>query len=333
MAISSNLIYGVNDRPPLHIILFSGLQHTFVMSSTLILPVVIISEIGGTQQQIQSVVSFTMIAAGLSTIIQFLRGPVGAGYLLPYLSAVPYFSASMKAAWLGGLPLLAGMSVIAGLFETVFSRLIRKLRFLFPTEVTGVVVLMVGIALIPLGVSNFMGIETAEAIFEIPDIKNAYTSLKNLYSTDSIAIAPLIDEFTEEKKDKILGEIEYAYKTLTTLRIKEELTLKSESVSKSPPENEQTGEKGFGGSELKHVRQSRNIELKEVADNTNISKRYLLNIEEENFAELPARIYMKGFIVSYAKYLGLDTEKTSNAILERFEIWQHSENDDKLNQS
>ena len=193
MAISSNLIYGVNDRPPLHIILFSGIQHTFVMSSTLILPVVIISEIGGTQQQIQSVVSFTMIAAGLTTIIQFIRGPVGAGYLLPYLSAVPYFSASMKAAWLGGLPLLAGMSLIAGFFETVFSRLIRKLRFLFPTEVTGVVVLMVGVALIPLGVSNFMGIETAEAIFEIPDIAVGLITLTvmiglNIWASGSLRI-------------------------------------------------------------------------------------------------------------------------------------------------
>lgn len=170
MSISSNLLYGVNDKPPVLLTILAGLQHTFVMSSTLILPVMIISEIGGTQSQIQSVVSFTMIAAGLTTIIQFIKGPVGSGYLLPYLSGVPYFSASMKAAWIGGLPLLAGMSMIAGLFESVLSRLMRKLRFLFPAEVTGVVVLMVGVALIPLGASNFMGLETDEALFEIPHV-------------------------------------------------------------------------------------------------------------------------------------------------------------------
>lgn len=170
MSISSNLIYGVNDKPPRWATILAGLQHTFVMSSTLILPVVIISEIGGTQQQIQSVVSFTMIAAGITTIIQFIRGPVGSGYLLPYLSGVPYFSASMSAAWIGGLPLLAGMSMIAGSFESLLSRVIRKLRFLFPAEVTGVVVLMVGVALIPLGASNFMGLETDEALFEIPHV-------------------------------------------------------------------------------------------------------------------------------------------------------------------
>ena len=164
----------------------------------------------------------------------------------------------------------------------------------------------------------------------VPDIKNAYSYLKNLYSTDSIAISPLMDEITEEKRERILEDIEHSYKTLSVLHIKEKLILKSEPVSESPPENGQTGEKEFGGSELKHVRQSRNIELKEVADSTNISKRHLLNIEEENFAELPARIYLKGFIVSYAKYLGLDKEKIANAILERYEIWQQPKNDDTL---
>ena len=51
-----------------------------------------------------------------------------------------------------------GMTVVAGLFETLFSRVVHKLRGLFPTEVTGLVVLMVGVALIPLGASKFVGI-------------------------------------------------------------------------------------------------------------------------------------------------------------------------------
>ncbi|MCP4131932.1 MAG: xanthine permease [bacterium] len=170
MSISSNLIFGVDDKPPFLTSLFSGLQHTFVMSSTLILPVAIISEIGGTPLQIRSVVSFSMIAAGFVTILQSFRGPVGAGYLCPYLAGVPYFSAAMNAAWLGGMPLMAGMFLVSGLFESVFSRLVTRLRFLFPVEVTGVVVMMVGIALIPLGVSNFLGIETDEALFEMADL-------------------------------------------------------------------------------------------------------------------------------------------------------------------
>ena len=164
----------------------------------------------------------------------------------------------------------------------------------------------------------------------LPDIKNAYGSLKSLYSTDSIATSPLMNEISEEKRERILEDIELAYKTLSVLHIKEELTLKSESAVEPPAESKQTGKKRSGGSELRHTREAREIDLKEVADSTYISKRHLLNIEDENFAELPARIYLKGFIVSYAKYLGLDAEEIANSILKKFEIWQQPENDDTL---
>ena len=73
MAKPSNLIYGVDEKPPIVSTFLLALQHTFVMSSTLILPVVIVSEIGGTLDQVQSVVSYSMIAAGLATILQSIK--------------------------------------------------------------------------------------------------------------------------------------------------------------------------------------------------------------------------------------------------------------------
>jgi len=178
MAKPSNLIYGVDDKPPLASTFLLGLQHTFVMSSTLILPVVIVSEIGGSLVEVQSVVSYSMIAAGLATILQSLKkGPVGSGYLCPHLVGPSYLSASIQAAWLGGLPLLFGMTIVAGFFESLFSRVVRRLQVLFPTEVTGLVVLMVGIALVPLGASKFLGIETEDAFIEAPDVTVAVITL------------------------------------------------------------------------------------------------------------------------------------------------------------
>ena len=160
------------------------------------------------------------------------------------------------------------------------------------------------------------------------EINEAYRTLKNLYSSDSIAISPLIDEFTEEKSKTILNEIENAYKNLITLNINKELPLKHDSSNEIEPEDDMTSKKEFDGNMLMQTRLSKKIELKEIADNTNISKRHLLNIENENFDELPARIYLKGFILSYAKYLGLDGEKIANTIIERFEIWQQSKNNE-----
>jgi NCS2 family nucleobase:cation symporter-2 len=50
------------------------------------------------------------------------------------------------------------MTIIAGLVEVVFARALRHIKFLFPPEITGLVVLMVAMGIIPLGVSKFLGI-------------------------------------------------------------------------------------------------------------------------------------------------------------------------------
>lgn len=54
---------------------------------------------------------------------------------------------------------MRGMIMIGGAFEALFSRVVHKLKFLFPTEITGFVVLMVAISVVPLASSKFLGVE------------------------------------------------------------------------------------------------------------------------------------------------------------------------------
>lgn len=154
-----HLIYGVDDRPPVPALILLGVQHIFLMSSTLVLPVVMVTEIGGSLRQVGAVVAMSMIACGIGTILQAMKcGIVGSGFLCPNLCGPNFFAASMESAWLGGLPLVRGMTIAAGLFEAVFSRVVHRLKFLFPPEITGLVVLMVALGLIPLATSKFLGI-------------------------------------------------------------------------------------------------------------------------------------------------------------------------------
>jgi NCS2 family nucleobase:cation symporter-2 len=62
------------------------------------------------------------------------------------------------------------MTAIAGSFEVLLSRIMHRLRALFPTEVVGLVVLMVGIAIIPLAIRNFMGLDATDTVREIPEL-------------------------------------------------------------------------------------------------------------------------------------------------------------------
>lgn len=154
-----HLIYGVDDSPPLAVLFLLGVQHIFLMSSSIAFPIVLVSEIGGSFDQVRSVVALTMISCGIGTILQSMRLRwMGSGYLCPNLCGPNFFTSSMEAAWLGGLPLMRGMTIIAGLVEIVFARVLHRIKVLFPPEITGLVVLMVAESVIPLGVSKFLGI-------------------------------------------------------------------------------------------------------------------------------------------------------------------------------
>src|SRR5262245_32310828 len=90
----AGLLYGVDDVPPPTLTALMTLQHALAMSSTLILPVVIVNEVSGSQAAAVAFVQGSMLAGGLGTILQALvRGPVGSGYLCPNLTGPAFVPA------------------------------------------------------------------------------------------------------------------------------------------------------------------------------------------------------------------------------------------------
>jgi cytoskeleton protein RodZ len=57
---------------------------------------------------------------------------------------------------------------------------------------------------------------------------------------------------------------------------------------------------------LQRARQARGLTLEEVERDIRISRRYLAALENENFGLLPAPVYARGFLRTYARYLGLE---------------------------
>jgi cytoskeletal protein RodZ len=63
------------------------------------------------------------------------------------------------------------------------------------------------------------------------------------------------------------------------------------------------------GEKLRLAREARGITISEVAAQTRIAGRYLEAIEEDNYKPLPGGVFNKGFIKSYAKYVGVDEQE------------------------
>src|SRR5438128_10954640 len=66
------------------------------------------------------------------------------------------------------------------------------------------------------------------------------------------------------------------------------------------------------GEELRREREIRGISLKEIADATKISKRFLEAIERNDHRTLPAPVFTRGFVREYARYVGLNAEEMVN---------------------
>ena len=69
------------------------------------------------------------------------------------------------------------------------------------------------------------------------------------------------------------------------------------------------------GTWLRRQREVREIGLREIAESTKISIRYLEALEKDRFDVLPAPVFAKGFLREYARFVGLDDEEVVNYYL------------------
>ncbi len=70
------------------------------------------------------------------------------------------------------------------------------------------------------------------------------------------------------------------------------------------------------GDYLKQAREKKGLSLTDIAAQTRIQEHHLQALESEDFADLPAKVFAKGFVRSYAKALGLDEEEAIQSFLQ-----------------
>ena len=152
-----SLTYDVDDLPPTYLTIVLAIQHVLSMSIGWIYVIVMVDAIGGSRADAQGLLRFSMIASGITTILQASAGFVGSGYLCPASCSLTYLAPTILAGKMGGFPLIFGMTALNGAFTAVLSRFLRFLRILFPPDVTGLIVSIVGIQLVAIGCPKLLG--------------------------------------------------------------------------------------------------------------------------------------------------------------------------------
>lgn len=142
-----SLIYGLNETPPPLITAFNGLQHVGLIAINFIYPLVIFRAAGSSLEVVGELLSTGILVLGIGTFLQAYRlGPMGSGYMCPCTFTATYLAPSLIAARLGGLPLLFGMTLFTGMLESTLAPLLNRLRAIFPPEISGLVILLIGLS-------------------------------------------------------------------------------------------------------------------------------------------------------------------------------------------
>lgn len=91
-----------------------------------------------------------------------------------------------------------------------------------------------------------------------------------------------------------------------------------------PPMPELGPETQYDGDLLRRIREARGVTLRELATRTRISLGHLEHLEAEAFRELPERVYLRGFLIAYARELKLDGPRLAETYLARWAAGRRS---------
>ncbi|EGQ8023013.1 uracil-xanthine permease family protein [Vibrio vulnificus] len=164
----TDLIYQLNDRPPLPQTLFAALQHLLAMFVAVITPSLIICQaLGVSAEQTNTIISMSLFASGISSFIQIRTfGPIGSGLLSVQGTSFNFLGPIIGA----GLALKAGgasvESMMAAIFGTILvtsfaeillSRVLEYARRIITPLVSGIVVTLIGLTLIQVGLVSMGG--------------------------------------------------------------------------------------------------------------------------------------------------------------------------------
>ncbi|TMV05502.1 purine permease [Ruegeria sediminis] len=158
-----------NYTPALHKAIPLGIQHVLAMFVSNVTPAIIVAGAAGFGfgsnspdfPELLYLIQMSMLFAGIATLLQTITiGPVGAA--LPIVQGTSFAFLPIMIPLVAGkgvdaLAALFGGVIIGGLFHAFLGTFIGRIRFALPPLVTGLVVTMIGLALVKVGIQYAAG--------------------------------------------------------------------------------------------------------------------------------------------------------------------------------
>jgi xanthine/uracil permease len=127
------------------------------------------------QEELRGFVSMGIVAAGIATFLQGTTTRFGSGHLVVHLPTPVTMAGFIAVSVTVGVGAAAGATILSGIIVMGLSRLLPKLRSVFPAEVAGVLLVLLGLSLVEGGAKRFTGFSGSG--LDTPSILIATTTL------------------------------------------------------------------------------------------------------------------------------------------------------------
>jgi flagellar biosynthesis protein FlhG len=167
------------------------------------------------------------------------------------------------------------------------------------------------------------------------EIRRAYKRQREIYREGSLPLVSVVSQTVlrqeqarlEEAHDTLLDPVKRRAYLLSTFPDDTPVSVaptRSQSAGAAELEmlqaelaREINAETQFTGALLRKVRESQGIEIADIAARTKISTAHLVAIENESVGDLPAGVYVQGFVQQVAKFLRLDPVQVAKTYMRR----------------
>lgn len=166
--INSELLYGLEDKPPVAEAIFVAIQHVLASFVGIITPPLLIcNALGVDAANTSYIISMSLFASGICTFIQCKKiGPVGSGLLslqgTSFAFLGPIIGVGTAAVEAGRTPvealaLVFGVCFFGSFIEIFLSRFLHLAQQIITPVVSGTVVMIIGLSLIKTGITSLAG--------------------------------------------------------------------------------------------------------------------------------------------------------------------------------
>ena len=138
-------------------------QQLTIITPFLVYPILVMRGVGADAQTIANFVGLSFLAIGVGTLLQAWPGRwTGSGFLLSSSPAAAYsFRSTSWRSRRAGIPLLTGMTLIAGFAEIGLRADRAAFPSVLPAEISGLCILLIGIFVGVLGIRSGFGLDGA----------------------------------------------------------------------------------------------------------------------------------------------------------------------------